>query len=715
MIKGRKILLPVFFIGIMLLMAGIWLPGNYFTDNHKFIFKDSTEINRLNDFAWDLHNTEPAKSRLFADSALELAIKNDWDDGKERAWSIIGTIYFNQGDNLKALEYFEMALEMAKKSNNGKMLTKVYGDIGGVYLQLSYYPKALEYYQQALNYAESQSDNVEKRRVLCNIGLVHHNMSDYNKALEYYHKSLDIAEKTGDKSGMEKILGNIGLLYFDQLNYTKALENYKIALKISEETANKHRVGINYGNIGVIYHAMRQYELAGEYYEKAFKIAENLGEKSNMALWKGDAGNIYYSRAVDSLLVIPFEEKKALLLKAISIQQLAVNDFEQIEELDNEVFFLFSLADSYRELRDYKNALLTYKKGIVLNDSIFSATNRKKIADIEFAREKLISEKEKQLLMRKIQIQKLEFDRHTEQVDLLQSEHKVHEMEYGRQIDKLKLLEKDKKLKEVAIRQKSIEADKNARQADISKLMIKSRKNRLLALVSGILLLSFFFVIILIQRQKSEQLLLNVLPASIARRLKKSKGGLVVDHFEKASIVFCDIAGFTQISASMDPEKIVEILNDVFSRFDNITGEMRMEKIKTIGDCYMAVAGIPETSNEHALMAAKWAVEVQKQMKGYKLADGTEMKFRIGIDCGSVVAGVIGKDKFSYDLWGHAVNMASRMESFGVAAEIQVTGRFRDELQKSAPLSTQFYRFRERGEITLKGREKERAFILEYE
>ena len=213
------------------------------------------------------------------------------------------------------------------------------------------------------------------------------------------------------------------------------------------------------------------------------------------------------------------------------------------------------------------------------------------------------------------------------------------------------------------------------------------------------------------ERKKSEVLLLNILPQKIADRLKK-KEHPIADHFLHASIMFIDMAGFTTFSENRDPKETVSTLNDVFTHFDALAEKHGLEKIKTIGDCYMAVAGLPEPRHDHTAATTAMALEIKKTMNGYKTKDGTLIHFRIGLDCGSVVAGVIGKKKFIYDLWGDAVNTASRMESTGIEGEIHCTDNFKVELEKlSAPHSIDVT-FTSRGEIEVKSKGMMQTWLI---
>jgi len=173
-------------------------------------------------------------------------------------------------------------------------------------------------------------------------------------------------------------------------------------------------------------------------------------------------------------------------------------------------------------------------------------------------------------------------------------------------------------------------------------------------------------------RRESDALLRNVLPDSIAGRLKAGER-VIADHYEEASVLFADVVGFTPFAEGLSPQRTVQILNELFTEFDHLAERFGLEKIKTIGDAYMVVAGVPEPRDDHAAVLVEMALAMHRYVAGLEPMEGRKIQFRIGIASGPLVAGVIGERKFSFDLWGDTVNTASRMESSGVPGRIQVT------------------------------------------
>lgn len=174
------------------------------------------------------------------------------------------------------------------------------------------------------------------------------------------------------------------------------------------------------------------------------------------------------------------------------------------------------------------------------------------------------------------------------------------------------------------------------------------------------------------EEEKSNRLLLNILPSEVAATLKEQEG-VIAEHFDHASILFADVADFTSMSAHMKPQEIVEFLNGIFSHFDDLAARHDIEKIKTIGDCYMMAAGVPRKADNHAQVLTHVGLAMLRFVEGRSFGDVGRISLRIGINSGPVVAGVIGRTKFIYDLWGDTVNVASRMECHGTSGKLQIT------------------------------------------
>jgi class 3 adenylate cyclase len=205
-------------------------------------------------------------------------------------------------------------------------------------------------------------------------------------------------------------------------------------------------------------------------------------------------------------------------------------------------------------------------------------------------------------------------------------------------------------------------------------------------------------------RARSDNLLLNILPAPVAERLK-ADAGAVADRFDDVTVLFADIVGFTPVAQRLPPEEVVDFLNRLFSRFDALADAHGLEKIKTIGDAYMVAGGLPAHRPDHAEAVCAMALAMIDVAARTPAPDGSAVQLRVGVATGPVVAGVIGARKFSYDLWGDTVNTASRMESHGVGGAVQITEATRARLGARRAVE-------ERGEIDVKGRGRMRTWLL---
>jgi guanylate cyclase len=208
-----------------------------------------------------------------------------------------------------------------------------------------------------------------------------------------------------------------------------------------------------------------------------------------------------------------------------------------------------------------------------------------------------------------------------------------------------------------------------------------------------------------VEKERSERLLLNVLPRAIADQLKREER-VVAERFDSVSVLFSDLVGFTTLSQTLPATAVVELLNEIFTGFDHLAEQHGLEKIKTIGDAYMVAGGLPEPAPDHAVRIAGMALAMRGFLGRFSTERGVALEMRIGVHSGDVVAGVIGRRKFSYDLWGDTVNTASRMESHGAPGRIQVSAATR------ALLGPQF-QLEERGPIAIKGKGEMTTFWLE--
>ncbi len=623
------------------------------------------------------------EGRALIDSLISEVNKKHEDTLKA---SILNTIsynyYFINADD--GIKYGKMALAMSERLNWNKGIAIADKNIGNAYMSKAYYDTAVEFYNRALQKFIDMGDKDGEARVLGNIGSIYDDLGNYSKALDNAFRALKIYEETNNKTGIARIYGTIGLIYQTPKKFDEALHYDTLALKLHQSLSDRLSVAIDLGNIGNVYHDLKQFDKALEndlkaldiyeelgdstaianklqniagvyktqkkddqalmYYLKALDIYEKTKDAQGVGIAYGDIGGIYLRQITEAGVKSNSDMTASLkqkLEKAIDYSRKAETILRAINGLDYLQAVYFDLYEEYQLAGNYKDALNAHKLYAETKDSVFNSDRSVKFANLE---------------------------------------------------------------KQRALEEKKYAEDERTAQIKMNALIKAKKRNESILFLTGMIILIVCILLIARQRQITEKLLLNILPEKIAERLKR-KEHPIADHFREASIIFVDIAGFTKFSETRDPKLVVTTLNDIFVRFDTIADQFGLEKIKTIGDCYMAVAGLPDTTPIHAEMAADMALEIKRAMFGYKAVDGTPLSFRIGIDCGPIVSGVIGKKKFIYDVWGDAVNTASRMESSGLPGEIQCTDTFRNKLPGK-------YILHSRGELHVKSKGLMNTWLL---
>ncbi|MBX7154845.1 MAG: adenylate/guanylate cyclase domain-containing protein [Candidatus Kapaibacterium sp.] len=533
--------------------------------------------------------------------------------------------------------------------------------LGVVSWRRSDYPKALEHLNSSLLLSEEIADKAGIAKALGSIGSVHQNLSDYPKALEYYGKALSIAEELGNKAGVATKLGNIGSVHQNLSDYPKALEYYGKALSMFEELGNKAGVSIWLGNIGIVHQNLSDYPKALEYYGKALTIAEELGNKAEVAAWLGNIGSVHQNLS---------DYPKALEYygKALTIAEELGNKAGVANHLGN-------IGAAYSTV-EFEGFDAVKAEEFLLKALAISTEIGAKSYLVGF--HKTLSEL-------------YEHEKRWEEAFAQNKKHIAIKDEIN--------IEEVKKQESIREQQKAIEIERTRATAE-------------------------------------KNILNNILPEEITTRLIKGENP-IADHFDSVSILFMDIVDFTRISTTITAQQLVHLLNAIFTAADGVMREFGLEKIKTIGDAYMAVAGAPVIQEDHTHRAAHAALKLLDVMQNLvvtfpeEYGDRTwiesipEIQVRIGVHCGPAAAGVVGENKFLYDLWGDAVNTASRMESHGEAGRIHVSEEFvihlTQTLSKGDALLTDTPSLLgkvgmgliERDEIEMKGKGMMRTYFLE--
>ncbi len=654
-----------------------------------------------------------------AHRVLAFAEKGNVLNAKTRAWNCIGLVYQALGSYDKALEFFNNALSIHYELGEKSLIARLTGNIGIIYYSLGSYDMALEFYNSALGIHYELGEKLRTAIVTGNIGSVYNSLGSYDKALEFFNNALAIYYEFGDKSGIASVTGNIGAVYVALGAYDKALEIFNTVLAIHYELGEKFSIAKVTGNIGSIYNALGSYDKALEFYNNALAILYELGAKSQIALFTGNIGNVYgalgsYDKALEffnSALAIHYElgEKSGIAIDTGNIGEVykSLGSYDKALEFFNTALSIRSeqgdksgIARSTRNIGSVYYALGLYDKALEFYNnalSIFYELGEKYsiafvtghigsvYADSKF--DGYDSPKAEECLSKAIAIgsdigaQSILVEYHKTLADLYENEKRWEDahIHYKKYIEIEKEVNVEDVKKQEAIRQQLKVVELAKAKADA-------------------------------KHQATEQLLHNVLPRSIADKMLDGTK-LIAEKLPSVSVMFADIVNFTKLSQRITPEELVEGLDRIFSEFDALAEKYGLEKIKTIGDAYMVVSGAPIQREDHAEAMAQFALEMVEAMKEFRsISTGEEIQIRIGIHSGEVVAGVIGKKKFAYDLWGDAVNTASRMESHGEAGKIHVSEEFKHAVETLHATSLLFI---PRGEMDIKGKGMMKTYFIE--
>jgi len=602
---------------------------------------DTTRLHAMYKIAWDGYLfSQPDSAFYFAQMLYDQAEKSGLKKQMTFALNTQGVSFAVRGDYPKALDHYQRSLKIKEEIGNKNGIASLLGNIGNIYENQGDYPKALDYYQRSLKIREEIDDKNGIATSLISIGNIYGNQGDYPKALEYYQRSLKNYEKIGNKKGIAASLNNFGIIYENQGDYPKALEYYQRSLKIKEKIGDKYGIADALNNIGVIYGDQGDYLKALDYYQRSLKIYEEIGDKKGIANSLNNIGSLYQKQGNHQKSINQCSKGRLLAMEigAVLLQRSACK----------------CLYDAYKSTGNGNRALEYHEQMLALDDSLNAEETAKTLQQMEFAKTMLA--------------------------------------------DSLAIAEEIRSVEE-------------AHQEE----MRAEEKTRNLALGGGIVLLVLAGglygrvrhirkskAVLQVEKDRSENLLLNILPADIAAELKE-KGRADARDFDLVSILFTDFKGFTAASEKLSAQELVAEINTCFKAFDGIMEKYGIEKIKTIGDAYMAAGGLPVPTDDSVKNTVMAALEMQAFITSRKAAMDAAGKpafeMRVGIHTGPVVAGIVGVKKFQYDIWGDTVNTASRMESSGEVNKVNIS-QATYELLKS---DSQFA-FESRGKIEAKGK-----------
>ena len=617
-------------------------------------------------YSGNLIYDNPDSALVLANIQLDFVTERKDEFRTAKAYHNLGTIYYIKREFDKALEYYNKAVDYYRSIDNLPEATGTFNNMGLIYKSKGDFLSALNNYKLALRYTDTNKYELIGSSNI-NIANVYRMQNDYLRAIEYFEIGLKYHKLSKKKRGIANALSSIGTMYYEKEEYDKAISYFEQSLKLRQEIESKSDLIKSNSNLGNVYSSLKKYDKSLEYYQKCSEISNEIGDEvnagytyNNIAMVQKDLGNL--DESLQTLkksyeISTKYESKNLLAMNLVNFGSIysAMGKYNEsdnwlrkaitlCEEL-NAISYLqnayYTLYKNNTKRGNYKKALEYYKEVTALDDSLKSEETYRELQQMEF--------------------------RSQMAADSLED------------------------LKREAVKDLEI---KNKQAA------LETQNYLIVGIILVLILISIIAYVISKGKKTSDALLQNILPAEVAEELK-AKGFSSAKEFDKATILFTDFKDFSKICSNLSASDLVEEIDFFFKKFDSITEKYGLEKIKTIGDSYMAAGGINKESQNPIINTILAGLEMQRtvnsQLENKSNHKGQKFEMRLGIHTGPVIAGIVGVKKFQYDLWGETVNTASRMESYGIVGEVNISEDTYELIKESS-----LFHFEERKGIEVK-------------
>lgn len=625
-----------------------------------------------------------------------IAEKSKWLRGNILINIEIGSVYCNTIDEIHLpIFYYNHAANLASSIKDSFNQGEAYNSIGFLYQLKNNFDSSLIYYQKSLKLRTNPRYQVS---VLAAIGVVSQNMGDYSKALENYIKAVklnqgllsDQKRNLDDSLTQAGLLFTVGDIYIEMSQFDKALENYNHVLLFADELHDSTFRMMAYTGIGKTLSLTNKFSKAAEYLDKALSISKATNNSMNEIGILNDLGAVYLKLGdVDRALfyssnskilaeknqnenflpriyntIGKIYSKKRNYSEAVNYLQKSILIAKKLNILADQRDAWFELSKIYEALKQPENALNAFRSYISLRDSVYNVDKARAMtsADMQFKFEAK---------------QMADSIRQTLTFDSKMQRQRAYTISSIIGLGLVLLL--------------SFFIYKGYSRAKKSNAIISKANEEIIK-----------------EKLVSENLLLNIIPRDVADELKLT-GKVKAKLFDNVTVLFTDFVNFTNTAEIRSPQELVEELDTCFKAFDEIAAKFNIEKIKTIGDAYLAVAGLPHANSHHAIDTVKAAIEMRNYMKARRKKMGAlTFEVRLGIHSGKVIAGIVGMKKFAYDVWGDTVNTAARMEQSSEIGMINISHETYKLIENKFVCSY-------RGEIEAKNKGKMKMYFIDQE
>jgi len=577
------------------------------------------KVDLINRLAFLQFEINPLTTFETSQQAIALAQEINYKAGEAQGMLYAGMSASAQRKYDEALRLYENVKKIRLELEDEEGIAVVHAKLGNTKLYSGNYSEALQHYKAAIVIREQMNDVAGAADLYANSGIIYGLQGSHLQALQTHLHALKIYEQAKDDSRIASSLNNIGLIYLDQKNFAEALKMFERALEIRKEKNDTKSVSDLLNNIGTVYHAENKLHEALEFYQQAQRLREKLGDKAKLGSSYSNMGKVYKDLGQHSI--------------AIGYYETAFELFKESNEKRGVLQSYFNLGEIFLEKKDFEKA----KE--FLDFAVKSATETGLKNYLRDALQSLST------LFATQQDFKKAYENYV-QYTLVDKE--ISNADTSKQIAQMNVRH---------------EIEQREREAEIERAKNIELKKAFDSLEE--------------EKKRSENLLHNILPEAVADEIKRN-GKSEARYYELASVMFCDIVGFTTISETLGPQQLINAVDECYSEFDAIVEKHGIEKIKIIGDSYMCAGGLPIENETHALDIINAAFEMREFTLRFSAAQKRkglpEFHFRFGINSGALVTGIVGAKKFAYDIWGDTVNVASRMEQNSEPDKINISG-----------------------------------------
>lgn len=612
------------------------------------------------------------ETRFHGIDSMKRLIQNEKKDSNRVKLILnLNKYYHDNGQYDSVLFYSKAALALSQKIKfHWGIIHSNYNISESLYWQ-SDFSHSIEQAEIALKFAEPEQDFDLVVLLLRLIGDNYFWMSKYPIALKYYLKALKMAEPLPNKKPLAGLYNSLGWISDIQGNETQALDYYFKSLAISRAQQNINGIIATTGNIGKVYSNQKKYTEATKYFKECSDLSLKYNYKYGLQSTYLNWGSVYLNQKINDSAIIQFN-------KALVISQ----ETQEINGMMTAYIALGKVHHDNKNYRESEKALLKAHDIAVKTGSIKGLLTISSLLSDVYEKTNRLTQALSYYKDYKNYQDSILNETNNKEINALKTNYAVDKRE-----TELKAIQEKK---DILIQQ-------------------ELHREKLLRNSIGIVFLMLLGFLIVVYRQRnkisaekkrSDELLLNILPEEVAEELKNT-GIAKAKSFEQVTVLFTDFKNFTQASEKMSAEDLVHEINLIYSRFDLIMAKYNIEKIKTIGDSYMCAGGLPSENKTNPIDCIRAAIEIRDFIKSLeeekRTANKVFFEIRIGINTGSVVAGIVGIKKFAYDIWGDTVNIASRMESSGEAGKINISGSTYEEVKHE-------FHCTYRGKIEVKGK-----------